>query len=383
MDERFDLEALLPRALTDANLLQFRKTLEQAETWNPDFSPRYLRSRVRLLNDPAGWARRRARPPWKKALQSAACLLLICALALGSLMAVSPTVRAAVLHWLREFTGYSITYAPIEEKGGLSPSWRPAWLPEGWHLEDLMAMEDQTRWMLGSETPIDGAWGHLICTCYSPGSGGVEFASDQAYTHHRTTVQGVPADYYENERQMLLFWESPQGHLLSVSMNGTDRAVLERIAESMTFYTGANVRYEVGWLPEEDPWELGHLENIGVGQFKWMMRDDILTFQYMTDPPCTLSSPEREAKTVTVGGLPARFWPCELPEEETGGGKITEGEEVTIVSGVSYSADQAALLLWEDPETNTVFQLCGVLEQDEAIRIAESVTAVKLTDTAP
>lgn len=383
MDERFDFEALLPRALMDANLLQFRRVLEEAETWEPDFSPRYRRSRLRLLNDPAGWVRRRARPLWRKALQSAACLLLAVTLALGSLMAVSPTVRAAVLHWLREFTGFSILYQPMEEGGGLPPSWRPAWLPEGWQLENLMAAEDRTRWMLGSADPIDGAWGHLICTCYSPGSGGVEFGSDQAYTHERTTVQGVPADYYENDRQMLLFWESPQGHLLSVSMSGTDRAVLERIAESMTFYTGADVRYEAGWLPEENARELDHFENIGVGQFQWFLRNDILTFQYMKDPPCALSSPEREPEAVTVGGRPAQFWPCELPEEETGTGETIEGEEVTILSGVSYSADQAALLLWEDPETNTVFQLCGVLERDEAIRIAENVRAVKLAGAAP
>ena len=79
MDERFDFEALLPRALADANLLQFQKTLEQAETWEPDFSPRYRRSRLRLLRDPLGWSRRRARPVWEKALRGAACAALACA----------------------------------------------------------------------------------------------------------------------------------------------------------------------------------------------------------------------------------------------------------------------------------------------------------------
>lgn len=374
-----DFEELLPRALMAANLTQFQRTLEQAEALDPDFSPRYCRSRLRLLNDPQAWMRRRARPFWQRAAKNAACILLACAVALGSLMAVSPTVRAAVLHWLREFTGYNIIYHPVEQDSEIPPSWRPAWLPEGWRLEELMALPDRIRWMFGSEMPSDGAWGHLTFTCYSPGSGGMDVGSDQEYTHQRTTVQGVPADYYENAFQMLLFWESPQGHLLSVSMSGTDRDALERVAESMTFYTGSDVRYEVGGLPDEDAFEMHHMENIGVGQFQWFMRNDILTFQYMKDPPCALSSPERESEEVTVGGLPARFWPCELPEEEVGDGRRQENDEITLISGTSYSADQAALLFWEDPETNTTFQICGVLDKDEALRMAESVTAVKLS----
>lgn len=380
MDDFFDFETLLPRALMDANLLQFRQTLEQAEDWDPDFSPRYRRSRLRLMNAPMEWLRRRTRPLWSRVLRGAACVFLACAVALGSLMAVSPEVRAAVLHWIREFTEQGIAYRPGEEETGLAPSWRPAWLPEGSYIMDLTGTENWTEWMLDNMGPDSGAWSRLRLACYSPGSGGVEFGTDKTYTHERTTVQGVPADYYQDSDTMILAWESPQGHLLTVSMYGTDRTVLERVAESMTFYAGTDVRYQVGWLPEEDPPDIGpQLENIGVGQFQWFIRHDFLTFQYMTDPPCVLSSPDREAEDVTVNGLPARYWPCLLPEEETGGGQSEEVGGVQVTSGILHGPDMSAVLLWEDPETNTVLQITGVLDKEEILRVAESVRAVPIS----
>ena len=82
-------ESSLRRALMDANLAQYRSTLQDAD--QVDFSPAYLRERMRLLADPWGWMRRReAAPPrrrrrlnWKVIAIIAALLLLsACAYAL-------------------------------------------------------------------------------------------------------------------------------------------------------------------------------------------------------------------------------------------------------------------------------------------------------------
>lgn len=83
MDER-----MLRHALMEANLERFRDVLDAAE--EPDWSHRYLRNRTRLLADPFGWAKRMARPVWKRAARTAACVLLACLVTLGGLMAVSP-----------------------------------------------------------------------------------------------------------------------------------------------------------------------------------------------------------------------------------------------------------------------------------------------------
>ena len=131
-------EQMLRRALMEANLERFRDVLEGADRdW--DWSPRYLRSRTRLLADPFGWAKRMARPVWKRAARAAACAALACLVTLGGLMAVSPTVRAAVLGWLREITENGIFYTALGNRDGAEdhepPDWMLTDLPEGWALD--------------------------------------------------------------------------------------------------------------------------------------------------------------------------------------------------------------------------------------------------------
>ena len=76
--------------------------LDRVPDWEPDYSPKYRRERTRLLADPWGWVRRRTRPVWKRAVQAVACVALACAVALGTLMAASPAVRARVAEWVQE-----------------------------------------------------------------------------------------------------------------------------------------------------------------------------------------------------------------------------------------------------------------------------------------
>lgn len=52
-------DTLLRQGLMDANLAQYESVLEKADTREPDFSPRYLRERMRLLADPWGWEKHR------------------------------------------------------------------------------------------------------------------------------------------------------------------------------------------------------------------------------------------------------------------------------------------------------------------------------------
>nr|WP_325295173.1 hypothetical protein [uncultured Oscillibacter sp.] len=76
---QFDM--LLRRALMDANLAQYERALQSVEDKEPDFSPRYLRERMRLLADPQGWGRQarpggRRRLNWRLVAIVAALLLL-------------------------------------------------------------------------------------------------------------------------------------------------------------------------------------------------------------------------------------------------------------------------------------------------------------------
>ena len=86
-----NMDELLRRALMEAN------TLDSEEVFAPPGrSAHYQRERLRLCASPFGWARQQAKPLWKRMLRGAACFLLIGTLLFGTLMAASPTVRAAV-----------------------------------------------------------------------------------------------------------------------------------------------------------------------------------------------------------------------------------------------------------------------------------------------
>ncbi len=83
---QFDM--LLRRALMDANLAQYERALQSVEDKEPDFSPRYLRERMRLLADPQGWGRQaggRKRLDWRLiAIVAAMLLLSACAYAVAT-----------------------------------------------------------------------------------------------------------------------------------------------------------------------------------------------------------------------------------------------------------------------------------------------------------
>lgn len=379
MDERtFDIQLRL--ALMDANLERFREALDRAG--EPAFSARYLRQRMRLLADPLSWARKAARPLWKKALQSAACVLLACTLTLGALMAASPTVRAAVLNWLREISGSEVTYhASSRDALETPPSWRPAWLPEGWAMADNRARQARSWWTFVAK---DGTKRRLTCACFDPSRGDIGTrinGADAGRVRTTVTVQGYAADYYEGESDSLLVWEDSEGRLFWLKTGWwVDWPELERIAESMTFYDQAQTACEMTWVPEGYE-ELDRFETNGAVQLEWYREGEILTWQYVTDPLCPWELPEREPEAVTVNGLPAQYWGSQVPEDEAAGGDGTYYEmgDVTITVGTIYSTEESGVLTWTDPETNTAFRLTGNLGREDLFRMAESVTAKEIS----
>lgn len=102
-----ELDRLMRRVLLDS-----MERREDTEAAVPAFTPsaRHDRQIRSMLADPIRWAHRRTRPVWKSVLQQVAMILLVFTLSLGSLMAVSPTVRAAVVRWAVEWYENHVTY---------------------------------------------------------------------------------------------------------------------------------------------------------------------------------------------------------------------------------------------------------------------------------
>lgn len=93
-----ELDQLMQRVLLDA----IKSDCEKENSVVPSFEPslRYQRSLAAMIADPLKWAHKRTKPLWKKVLQKVAIVLIVFSLSLGSLMAVSPNIRAAVVNWV-------------------------------------------------------------------------------------------------------------------------------------------------------------------------------------------------------------------------------------------------------------------------------------------
>lgn len=138
MTER-EMDAVMRQALLDAIALEWADT-EGSEPQRG--SARYERSLAAMCRDPLKWCRRRTRPVWKKVLQTAAMFALVCALALGSLLAVSPTARAIVRRWFVAQTDSQLSYTFDSQSlnGAEIPRYVLTTIPDGYELEEVVEL---------------------------------------------------------------------------------------------------------------------------------------------------------------------------------------------------------------------------------------------------
>lgn len=393
-------DEILRRGLMEANLAQYETVLDKLPDWEPDFSPKYRRERMRLLADPWNWVKRRARPLWKQIARAAACVVLACTLALGSLMAVSPTVRASVFGWLRTITkdmtyyeGPSGSFKVYQEQ----PGWRPTWVPEGFRFSGVSVTGGTDRTFPG----FPGGWQYrLFYICGADGSSpeapSFVFICNHSRGSHvgvslpdETVIQtaqvwGREADFYdEGNGYARLIWNGPGGELFQLSSSFLDQETLEKIADSVQELDAAPMPdYRPGWLPEdaqEDERLTSVMDEAAEVCFmpKDLSRGSILYAAKSIGP---LRTPEGTPEAVEVNGIPALFFAAlELDDGVMGASTTTDQEtgETRVVSRLIPSRCENALM-WTDPETEISFliQATSLLTKEDFIKIAENLTAV-------
>lgn len=377
-------EQMLRRALMEANLERFRDVLEGADRdW--DWSPRYLRSRTRLLADPFGWAKRMARPVWKRAARAAACVALACLVTLGGLMAVSPTVRAAVLGWLREITENGIFYTALGNRDGAEdrepPDWMLTDLPEGWALDSASDLGSSAE----KQYRCGESWVRFICSYPDEGTIGWGVGDPESGESRReVTVNGYTAELYGDEQSAMLAWQDEDGMLFYFTSAHVDPDALVEMAASAAPEETELPFYDPTWLPE------GYWldETTGGGgaalESIWISADgnDSLTLLCSATP---LTLPEEEAEDVEVQGNAAQFWAAEEPHEDadrqvTVGGETVEGNTVevggvtiTVGSVAGSQSTDAGTLAWQNSE-GIYFRLHGTESMGTLLRVAASIT---------
>lgn len=368
-----DYDSLLFRALIGANLLDYKANMDSAESAEYSFSPRYNRFRLQILANPLRWAKKKIRPMWQKIITNVACIILACSIALGGLMVVSPTVRAAVLNWLQEISGNRITYFSREDDSLAADrtSWRPTWLPEGWVVTDIYSRSSRSWWGFKDS---NGSGASLTCACFAPSSADSMTTTidtdDMDKAHTTVRIQEYTADLYEGENDILLIWEDQDGYLFWMSGWMMAQATIEQIANSMTYYQKDGIDYEVNWLPEGYELKSQYKSN-GAVQNEWVKLGSVLTLQYITDPLCPWEESSREYELVDISGVQAKYWPNLVSDEEA---YLDSTESTQFTFKIDYGIEKTAVLTWEDPETNTIFRLRGVLSKEDILHIAEDIT---------
>ena len=126
-----ELDAMMKRILIDSIKLDCESEEESdALAFHP--SAHHQRQMRLMVKDPLGWSRRKARPVWKAVAQRAAVVLLIISLGFGTVMAGSPTARAAFVRWVTEWRETYIVYRFAGENiSGEMPQFEITGLPEG------------------------------------------------------------------------------------------------------------------------------------------------------------------------------------------------------------------------------------------------------------
>ena len=412
-DALFDTK--LKEALLLAVTVDYAEILSEPEGAEPPWTLPYRRQRRKMLADPNKWCRERVRPVWKKALYRAACVLLAATLTLGSLMAVSPTVRAWVFSWFHTFTetGEAEYSRSSEAKENPAvhdgrPQWRPTWLPEGWittGMESWMG-EDTVLWVYTSTE--SGANLQFRC-CYDSADAGINVGvknGDAQEVHEEAQVQGHSADYYGGEINAVLVWEAEDGSYCDLTIISKDpeqlsKEFMEPIADSVEWYQGPKYSYHVGFIPEgyilkesghftPNPYELD-----ASGKCFWVTEGGSLTFRYTESHAAPIRSGDGEPVSFKSGNH--RYEACyyaptkeyapimqdNTPEPTV---EVIDGEyqviypeydpadyPPTVRTDAVYPNDMCGAICWTN-EDGVQMMVVGTLDKETLLKVAESIT---------
>lgn len=126
-----ELDDFMQQVLLDSLRLDWEKKEERELAFVP--SARYKRQVASMLADPLAWERKKALPIWEKIARQIAVVLLIISIGFGSMLAISPTVRAAFLQWITEWYETHITYRYTgADMARAMPQYGITELPEGY-----------------------------------------------------------------------------------------------------------------------------------------------------------------------------------------------------------------------------------------------------------
>lgn len=230
-----ELDRMMQHVLLDAIKRDCEKETDDVPAFKP--TRHYQRQIAAMLSDPLKWARKRARPIWKSALQKVAMILLVFTLSLGSLMAVSPTVRAAVVRWVTEWYETHVVYRfSGEQITDEMPQYEVTDLPEGYAEIERVEWPSYVSIIYQNVNDENASWIYLQYIYMQQGASG-NFGIENADIIP-VTVNGLEGQLYltkdSEQSDSTITWIDPNENILfAVSAAlGTDDIL--HIAESVS-----------------------------------------------------------------------------------------------------------------------------------------------------
>ena len=230
-----ELDTLMRRVLLDSLKLDAESAASGELAFEP--TPRYQRQMAAMLKDPLKWERRRARPLWKNVAQKAAVILLVFSLSLGSLMAVSPTVRAAVVRWVTEWYETHVVYRfSGEQLSGEMPKYEITNLPEGYVEDERVDWPTYISIIYRKANDENAPWIYLRYVYMQQGT--VNNIGTEGADIIPVTVNGIEGQLYlarnPDESDSTITWIDPDKNIAFVVDAALDADSILHMAESVS-----------------------------------------------------------------------------------------------------------------------------------------------------
>ena len=226
-----ELDRMMQHVLLDAIKRDCEKETDDVPAFKP--TRHYQRQIAAMLSDPLKWERRWARPLWKNVVQKAAVILLVFSLSLGSLMAVSPTVRAAVVRWVTEWYETHIVYRYSgEDISGEMPQYEISGLPQDY--TEIIRDVYEASVSVVYESPS----GDMICFDYThmqQGAANIIAPGDDEILD--VTVNGIQGQFFlphDPEDAKTITWIDADSNLQFVVKAFCSETDILHIAESVS-----------------------------------------------------------------------------------------------------------------------------------------------------
>ena len=230
-----ELDTLMRRVLLDSLKLDAESTASGELAFEP--TPRYQRQMAAMVKNPLKWERRRARPLWKNVAQKAAVILLVFSLSLGSLMAVSPTVRAAVVRWVTEWYETHVVYRfSGEQLSGEMPQYEITNLPEGYVEDERVDWPTYISIIYRKANDENAPWIYLRYVYMQQGT--VNNIGTEGADIIPVTVNGIEGQLYlarnPDESDSTITWIDPDKNIAFIVDAALDADSILHIAESVS-----------------------------------------------------------------------------------------------------------------------------------------------------